>query len=145
MIDIATIVISITALFVLFVGARAVFSLNVCALCAAVSLTWIILLGLSYTDYPVDPVAVGILMGGSVVGTMYTLERKVPERIQMFKLPFLATGIVAAYFLIVQHITIEATGIVALLWVGAGAIYVGRNTPSVKTIGQNIIECCKDW
>jgi len=35
--------------------------------------------------------------------------------------------------------------ILILLWVFMGAIHIGRNIASLKTLGRKIIECCKNW
>ncbi|MBI5370307.1 hypothetical protein HZA85_03920 [Candidatus Uhrbacteria bacterium] len=46
---------------------------NLCAICVAVSLTWILLLVLERTSIFVDPVEMGVLMGMSVTGLMYAV------------------------------------------------------------------------
>jgi len=88
MMDIVFIFLAITVLFALLIGLRSLFNLKICALCGAVSATWIVLLVMFYTGIFNNPIILGILMGGSVVGTMYLLEQKLPERFQIFKLPF---------------------------------------------------------
>lgn len=47
---------------------------NLCAICVAVSLTWVILLFLWFFDYEVSEAPIGILMGMSISGLMYKLE-----------------------------------------------------------------------
>ncbi len=47
---------------------------NVCAVCAAVSVTWVILLVLWLVGKEVSLISLGILMGMSVVGFMYKME-----------------------------------------------------------------------
>ncbi len=47
---------------------------NVCAICVAVSLTWVVLLGLFWSGIQVDVVSLAVLMGMSVTGIMYKLE-----------------------------------------------------------------------
>lgn len=47
-----------------------------CAICATVSNTWLILLLLKFLGYSIPLMIVAILMGESVVGLMYTFEKK---------------------------------------------------------------------
>jgi len=47
---------------------------NVCAICVAVSATWVTLLSLLWRGFILDTTAVAILMGMSVTGFMYKLE-----------------------------------------------------------------------
>jgi len=145
MMDVAFIFLAITVLFVLLIGLQSLFNLKICALCGAVSSTWIVLLVMFYVGIFNNPVLLGILMGGSVVGAMYLLEQKLPERFQIFKLQFFLTFISATYFAILQSFAFEVAAIPLLLWVFMGAIYAGRNITSLKNLGRKIIECCKNW
>jgi len=143
--DVALIFLAITVLFALLVGLRSLFNLKICALCGAVSSTWIVLLVMFYVGLFNNPVLLGILMGGSIVGAMYLLEQKLPEHFQIFKFPFFLTFVSATYFVILQSFAFEAVVVPFLLWVCMGAIYAGRNSNSLKTLGRKIIECCKNW
>jgi hypothetical protein len=145
MMDIVFILLAITVLFALLIGLRSLFNLKICALCGAVSATWIALLVMFYVGVFNNPIILGILMGGSVVGAMYLLEQKLPERFQIFKLPFFLTFVSVAYFVLLQSFAFEVAIIPALLWVCMGAIYAGRNIDALKTLGRKIIECCKNW
>lgn len=49
--------------------------LKVCAICTSVSLTWLGLLITYFLNIHQDVLLIGILMGGSVVGVMYQLEK----------------------------------------------------------------------
>ena len=145
MMDVALIFLAITVLFVLLVGLRSLFNLKICALCGAVSSTWIVLLVMFYVGLFNNPVLLGILMGGSIVGAMYLLEQKLPEHFQIFKFPFFLTFVSATYFVILQSFAFEAVVVPFLLWVCMGVIYAGRNNNSLKTLGRKIIKCCKNW
>lgn len=145
MMDIFFIFLAITVLFALLVGLRSLFNLKICALCGAVSTTWIVLLVMFYGSVFNDSIILGVLMGGSVVGAMYLLEQKLPEHFQIFKLPFFLTFVSVAYLALMRSFTIEVVVIPVLLWVCMGAIYAGRNIASLKTLGRKIIECCKNW
>ncbi len=73
----------ILVLFVLFVLLRpaiySMFGVRVCAVCAAVCLTWLFLLVLKLAGMDVSSLLIGILMGQSVAGLMYTFEAKVRD------------------------------------------------------------------
>jgi hypothetical protein len=145
MIDITFVLIGIVVLFALFIVLRSIFSLKVCALCGAVSLTWIVLLVLLYLDYEINPVLTGLLMGGSIVGVLYLLEEKLSEKYQIFKLPFFLTLISLAYFIIMQTIFVNTVSVILSIWLLAVFIHAGRQTKSLKVLGRKIIECCKNW
>lgn len=145
MIDIVFIFLAITVLFTLLIGLRSLFNLKICALCGAVFSTWIVLLVMFYVGIFNNPVLLGILMGGSVVGTMYLLERKFPERFQIFKLPFFLTLVSLTYSVLVRSFAFEAVTISVLLWVLIGVIHASRNTATLKALRKKIIECCKNW
>jgi len=53
--------------------------IKICAVCTAVSLTWMTLLILKFANIIIDNLLMGILMGGSVVGIIYTFEKKIKE------------------------------------------------------------------
>ncbi|MFC1780218.1 hypothetical protein ACFLY9_00785 [Patescibacteria group bacterium] len=51
-------------------------NVKICAICAASSLTWLALLILRHFNIlEIDSTLIGVLMGGSVVGIMYSLEK----------------------------------------------------------------------
>jgi len=67
---------------------------KVCPICAATSLTWLWLLAAYLLGYHFDMLLIGILMGGSVVGIMYVLERTFWSHV------FAVFGFLAVYFLV---------------------------------------------
>ena len=84
MMEITYIFLAITILFALLIELRSLFDLKICALCAAISTTWIVLLVMLYVGIFNNPILLGILMGGSIVGAMYLLEQKLSEKIPDF-------------------------------------------------------------
>lgn len=145
MIDIPLLLIGIAVLFGIFIVLRSILSLQVCALCGATSLTWITLLTLFYFDYATDPIFIALLMGGSVVGSMYLLEQKLPEKYQIFKLPYFLTLVSAAYFVIVKNVTMDVMMVLGTLWLIIFLIHAGKRVKKIRGIGRKIIECCKNW
>jgi hypothetical protein len=145
MIDITFVIIGIVILFSIFIGLRSLSSLKICALCGAVSVSWIILLTLFYFKYEIDPVIIGLLIGGSTVGLIYILEQKLPEEYQLFKLPFYLTLISLSYFILEKSLIISTVIALSIIWLFTAVIYTGRRTKSLKELGRKIIECCKNW
>src|SRR3989344_2486368 len=67
-----------------------------CALCAAVTVTWLSFLIVFYNNFFQDKTILAILMGGTVVGVLYVLWRKY----KFFLLPIFLTLVAIAYFII---------------------------------------------
>lgn len=137
--------IGIAGLFWLLLGVKQQFGWRICVICLAVSLTWIAGLGLFHANAFDDPLLVAILMGQSVLGIYYLLERKLAEKWGIFRLPFLLTLTYAG--IIALRIEIEL-GILALLtglWLLSGWIFVYRSQPRMQAIADRVISCCRDW
>lgn len=139
------ILLGIIVLFTALVGWRLLSTVKVCALCGAVSGAWIILFILSYLGSYVDPLIIGILIGGSIVGLMYLLGPILPVDFQIFKLPFFLTLVAVTYFVLNRSFEFKAVFILVLLWIFLTVVYVGRNNAHFKNLGKKIIECCKNW
>ena len=134
---------SITALFLMFLFLKN-YASRICAICLAVSVTWIILLVLFWQGYFGDKVLIGLLIGQSIVGIYYLLEQKVSERMTIFRLPFLLSLMVAAYTLL-EKFVMPAVIFVSILWVLFGVIYIFRTHPALRAWATKIMECCKRW
>lgn len=145
MTSLAFTLISVTALFALFLMLRTYLALEICALCGAVTATWVLLLGLLYAGMSLNPVLLGLLMGGSVVGAMYLLQNKLDHRYRIFSLPFLLSGISLAYLAIVKQVDVVALAVLGMLWLLFFVLYVRRHGKRIKDVSQKIIECCKNW
>jgi hypothetical protein len=135
----------ILVLFILFIIFRSVTSFKVCALCAAVATAWIILLILFFVGSPIDPVFLGILMGGSIVGVLYLLERNLPERLSIFKLSFFVTLLALVYLILGGNVDYQGGIVLVLLWIVSLGIYALRTVAGFKTVAKKMIECCKNW
>jgi hypothetical protein len=146
MIDITTALIILAVLFILFLVLRSVLKVKICALCASVSTTWVLLLAFLYMGKEVDPALIGILMGGSAVGLMYYLENKLPEKYHLFKFPFLITLILLIYLLLARDTESSRFHIdLTSLWAVFIALYFLRHKKSFKGTVKKLIECCKNW
>lgn len=101
----------ITIFLILFIAVCAwifnkALKINICVVCAGTAGTWISLSAARFAGYPADPMIIGILMGGSVVGIMYQIEKKrrsaaapqqQPPPPPLLKLAFIIAGFSAVY------------------------------------------------
>src|SRR3989338_1325150 len=71
---------------------------NFCAICIAVSLTWLIFLIASWLNIFSNRIILAILMGQSSLAIFYILDKK--QALQFFKLPLLLVLIIIPYALI---------------------------------------------
>ena len=127
--------------------AGGVLPFKVCPICAGVSGTWLWMLVLSFLGYEIDLVVVAMLMGGSVIGIAYQLEKKLPagKSALLWKVLFIPVGFVVAY----SAITLQwgmAAGSAGL----AGALsYLFLRSPGkneqggkVEELKQKMENCC---
>ena len=82
---------------------------KVCPVCAGVFLTWAGLLGARFLGYEINPVVPALLMGGTVVGIAYQLEKKLQNVSSnarfLWKTLFIPTGFVSAYSILAESWT----------------------------------------
>jgi len=65
---------------------------KICPICVLVSGTWLTLLILKWFGYPVSESFLAMLMGGSVVGVSFTLEKKIKGPVMLWKLLTIPLG-----------------------------------------------------
>ncbi|MDP2664447.1 MAG: hypothetical protein Q8O97_00530 [bacterium] len=72
---------------------------KVCPICAGVSGTWLWMLVALFLGYEIDLVIAAMLLGGSVVGIAYQLEKRLPAGHSplLWKALFVPAGFVVAY------------------------------------------------
>ena len=121
---------AITVLFFLSLYVK-----RVCAICAAVSATWIVLLFMYWVGMFTDVVLLALLMGQSITGLLYLVRDRLPE----FQLPIILTLILLAYILITHAFAWQAFVFVAILWVGVALL------TQKKSFMKRLVECCKQW
>jgi|SRR3989344_5060378 len=85
--------------------ANKTFKTNICPICAGTALTWIWMLAARSVGYDTNPVIIGILMGGSVVGIAYMLERHIAHSTSamIWKLVFIPAGFATVYGIIASQ------------------------------------------
>lgn len=116
-----------------------------CAICVAVTLTWLTLLSLAWLDMFNDTVLVALFVGHTSLGVYYLAERRASRELLIFRLPFLATLLLTAYSLLSLRIHIDAVVIAAVMWLTTGALYALRTTPHLRNKAKALIECCSNW
>ena len=122
---------------------------NLCAICFATSTAWII--GLLYlliygeNVSEVDIISLAILIGGSVVGSMYYFFSKLSREKQLFKLPFLVTLFTLVYIILTREFEMLLVIEVGVLWSIFFLLYLVRNNSKLKESVDRIIKCCKNW
>ncbi len=118
---------------------------KICAICLAVSLSWIILLVLRQAGYVTDDLVLGILMGQSSLGIYYLLERKVSEKLLVFRLPTLLTLTLIVFTVVSKNWYLDAWLLVLAVWFIIGTLYIYRNNKWAKSKVKSLIECCSNW
>ena len=115
---------------------------NLCVICASISLTWIVLLFLYFFDLFDNILIISLLMGMSVTGIYHFAESKIGKanKLKIFRLPFIITLIVIAYYILTFENIVNSILIVMALWLLFVSVYFYNNTKFIK----KLLECCKE-
>lgn len=127
--------------FVRFLGK--ISSLKICPVCAGVAGTWLwMLLGVLSGYLPTYLLPTAILMGGSVVGIAYQLEKILPQTRSpiLWKLLFIPAGFAAAYYVIEQKQIAFLASLIMLVLV----VLFFKKTDSMKTAINASVENLKE-
>ncbi len=142
------ILLMIIALFIVLLLIKRILSIKFCVICTSVSITWITLLVLySLGKFP-HPIFIAVLMGQSVVGIYYLLEKRLKEKYHVFRLPFLLSVTAVAYALLQTVKFDELSSIILVLfvlWLISTILYMYRNDKRISKIFKQVIACCRDW
>lgn len=140
---------TIVILFIVIIAIKSILknkiNSNLCAICLAFSLTWIYSLILYYLDMFDNILVIGLMMGMTILGIFYTVERNVKKELTLFRLPFLLSLFLAGYYLLTFDNLFNEILILVLIWIIFGILYIYRNNKSFRQITNKIIECCKKW
>lgn len=109
---------------------------SVCPVCAGVAGTWLWLVALNFFGYIHDLVVPAILMGGSVVGIAYQIEKKIAgENFSLFyKTLFMGGGFLAAWSLLNEQWGIFLIASAVSLQI---ALVVTRFAPKKNAVQRN--------
>ncbi|PIZ94325.1 MAG: hypothetical protein COX81_03775 [Candidatus Magasanikbacteria bacterium CG_4_10_14_0_2_um_filter_37_12] len=144
--DITIALVSITTLFVIGLAVKRITTWKFCVICSAVSGTWVLLLVLSLFGYYKDELVIALLMGQSIIGMYYLLEKRLDERFHLFRLPYILTGTFLVYVVLTwTEKAIFASTFVVIIWLLFGSIYLTRRNPKIHKLVEQIIACCRDW
>lgn len=137
---------AIVALFLLLLLGKEITGRKFCVICASIAAGWIGMLVLYRLGVFREPLLIALFMGQSITGIYYLLETKIPERLTVFRLPFLLTATFLAYLLLDGGGGAAGTAVfLGLLWLGFGLVYAWRGKGRIGKIFQRIIACCRDW
>lgn len=118
---------------------------KICVLCVSVVITWFVLLILYWLGKFYDLLIIALLMGGSVLGLFYTMERNVKKDLTFFRLPFFLTLLFISWFLLTFEIRMKSLLLLVVLWFVFLIIYFYRKNKKINSFVNKIVECCKKW
>ncbi len=129
-------------------AARQLLGLPVCPICLGVGGTWLWMLVARELGYPVDATMLAVLLGASVAGTAYLIEKRLPagRSALLWKTLFIPSGAVAAYALVAQLWPVA--GIASMILVVLTAFFLvapaGSQAPSrnVEELAAKMKNCC---
>ena len=121
---------------------------RVCPICVGVAGTWLWMLGVRFAGFAPDASMLAILLGGSVVGIAYQLEKHLPQGRSplLWKTLFLPMGFVAAYGVAAPHWSLLAMAVAALLLLMAAFFaprrHSEKNSAAVEKLERDMKKCC---
>ena len=138
---------SILAITVLTWLLNRILPIKVCPVCAGVFLTWVGLLGAYNFGYQIDLVVPALLMGGSVVGVAYQLEKKIVNSSVLFKSLFIPAGFIAAYGMLEQLwtefvIAVAFLSLLSFAFLRPSSTGTNQRTEKQDDIEKKMKSCC---
>ena len=121
---------------------------SVCPICIGVGGTWLWMIGARLAGFAIDATMLAVLIGGSVVGVAYQIEKRLPQgRSQLLcKTLCFPAGFAAAYAIVVEHWGLALTAGVLLALLSALFLLPHRfsrtDDESVGKLEKQMKECC---
>ena len=120
---------------------------KICPVCAGVAGTWLWMLPAKFLGWQVDTTILALLMGGSVVGIAYLLEKRLPpgRSPMLWKLFFIPAGFAAAYGLLSFWRSGFLVAVLALLVISFEFLkYRGPHVSSekIEELKKKMQNCC---
>jgi len=144
--------ITITMFSILIVSAlvwlaNRILSLAVCPVCAGVFLTWVGLTVAHFLGYQMDLEIPALLMGGSVVGIAYQLEKKSrnlsADAMFLWKTVFILVGFIAAYGILEELWAVFLIAITLLLLLSQLLVgSAGTRREAASDLEKKMEGCC---
>lgn len=139
------VLLAVTLLFFVFLVLKKTLNIRICALCSAAVITWLSLLIAYWLGIWSDELLLAVLMGGSAVGLLYSMEKRLPERFHLFRLPYYLTLVIVVVISLGRHIGINEIMFLGTLWFVFYLVYLLRTKPKIKRLADRIVACCRDW
>lgn len=120
-----------------------------CPVCAGVGGTWFwLIVAAKFFSYEIDPMIPALLLGGSVVGITYQIEKRITGK-QLFifwKTAFIAIGFAGAYSLLKNQWYIFLTTATAFLIIALIVLMLpalrSADKQKVKKLTKEMENCC---
>lgn len=137
---------TLIGIFFALLAVKYIIKKELCVLCGSVSLTWLgFLIAYKLGEWS-DPLPVILLMGGSVVGIYYLVDRRIRALWHVFRLPFFLTLMLAVLAVFYPLRELVMPGIFTLgTWLLMGSTYALRHMPGVKAFFEQLLACCRNW
>lgn len=141
-------ILSILCLTALGWAARKTMASRVCPICAGVAGTWLWLLAARELGVDVDATVLALLLGATVAGAAYQLEKRLPagRSSLAWKTLFVPVGLVAAYGLVVPNWVVAGAGLAALVVLTtlflASARATVRDEAAIEQLERQMKRCC---
>lgn len=129
-------------------AASRLLQLSLCPICSGVAGTWLWMLVARHYGVAVDAAMLSILLGGSVVGVTYQLEKRLAggRSALLWKTLFIPAGFAAAYGLAEAQWLLLAAALLVLLLLMAYFLWPhGSATPpssAVQDLENKMKNCC---
>lgn len=116
-----------------------------CVLCATISASWVTLLVLYLSGVYGDPILIGMLIGQSIIGLFYLLEKRVKEELKVFALAFILTLTYLFYSILTKKFIVQVFLMLLVLWGFLLFVYMYRSNKNISKFVNKLVECCKRW
>jgi len=121
---------------------RQMTSFKICPFCAGVLGTWIWMLTAYYLGYRIDIAIPAMLMGGSVIGISYALE-KYRKQSLFSRTIFIVAGFEAVYSLInAEWIWFSVSMLIAISFIGKSFLKSGTLSNRAAELKEKMKNCC---
>ena len=140
------ILLGISALFLTILLIKSLLKIKkICVICSSIFLTWIFLLILFYLDKFTNKIIISLLLGMSITGIYYLVEKNVNKKLTIFRLPFILTLIAFGYFIITLNLLFNSIIFLVFLWLIFLFLYFFKENPKLKSFSNKLVECCRNW
>jgi hypothetical protein len=139
---------SILAIAAVIWAAKRLLRASLCPICLGVGGTWLWMVVAREFGYAVDATMLAILLGGSVAGLAYLVEKRLPQgrSALLWKTLFIPPGFVAAYALAAPHWALLGAVSVALVLLTAFFLVAPSasrdESGNVEELTRKMRDCC---